>query len=264
MNPQTRKPGYFTFLTLLAFHVFLKEHVTAAIIETGVGGEYDSTNIVSHPAVTVITTIGMDHVRALRRGSQENATIEDIAWHKAGIMKSGCPAVSTQQLPEVMNILHERAKEKAVELHVVDVYDEIRHLQLGTDGQNKNSSLALAATRFFFNQETDIMRQMPYDESLVAAIRGINQTRLRGRLHTLEDGKVRWYLDGAHNEDSLKEAANWFARNAETVYCFPSVCVNAMSDVSIVLLRLHTSSYTIKTHSGIRKVFSKVCSNSWK
>lgn len=74
-------PGYFRFLTLMAYHVFLKEKVDATILEVGVGGTHDSTNIVPTPVVTGITALGIDHVTVLGN------TIEEIAWQKAGIYK---------------------------------------------------------------------------------------------------------------------------------------------------------------------------------
>jgi len=74
-------PGYFRFITLLAFHFFLKNKVDATILEVGVGGTYDSTNIVPRPIVTGITALGIDHVNVL------GGTLEQIAWQKSGIFK---------------------------------------------------------------------------------------------------------------------------------------------------------------------------------
>ena len=74
-------PGYFRFLTLLAFHVFLDKKVDATILEVGIGGTYDSTNIVPDPIVTGNTALGIDHVKVLGN------TIQDIAWQKSGIFK---------------------------------------------------------------------------------------------------------------------------------------------------------------------------------
>ena len=73
--------GYFRFMTLLAFHVFLKMKVDATVLEVGVGGTYDSTNIVPKPVVTGITALGIDHVSVLGK------TLEEIAWQKGGIFK---------------------------------------------------------------------------------------------------------------------------------------------------------------------------------
>jgi folylpolyglutamate synthase len=76
-------PGYFRFMTLLAFHAFLEGNVNAAIIEVGVGGTYDSTNIVPKPVVTGVTALGLDHVAVLGK------TLQEIAWQKGGIFKAG-------------------------------------------------------------------------------------------------------------------------------------------------------------------------------
>jgi len=75
------KPGYFRFLTLLAFHVFLNLKVNATVLEVGVGGTYDSTNVVPSPIVTGVTALGIDHVAVLGK------TLQEIAWQKGGIYK---------------------------------------------------------------------------------------------------------------------------------------------------------------------------------
>jgi folylpolyglutamate synthase/dihydropteroate synthase len=74
-------PGYFRFLTLVAFHTFLALKVNATVLEVGVGGTHDSTNIVPKPIVTGITALGIDHVAVL------GPALKDIAWQKAGIFK---------------------------------------------------------------------------------------------------------------------------------------------------------------------------------
>lgn len=68
-------------LTLTAFHAFLSLKVDATILEVGIGGRFDSTNVVPRPVVTGITALGLDHVGVLGQ------TLEEIAWHKAGIYK---------------------------------------------------------------------------------------------------------------------------------------------------------------------------------
>jgi folylpolyglutamate synthase len=74
-------PGYFRFLTLVAYHAFSREKVDATILEVGLGGTYDSTNIVPRPIVTGVTALGLDHVSVLGN------TLKEIAWHKGGIYK---------------------------------------------------------------------------------------------------------------------------------------------------------------------------------
>jgi folylpolyglutamate synthase len=87
-------PGYFRFVTLLAFHTFLSLKVDATVLEVGVGGAYDSTNIVPKPIVTGVTALGIDHVTVLGR------TLEEISWQKGGIFKV-CPQCTRYTLPSV-------------------------------------------------------------------------------------------------------------------------------------------------------------------
>lgn len=84
-------PGYFRYLTLMAFHAFKDLKVDATILEVGIGGAGDSTNVVPKPIVTGITALGMDHVAVL------GGTIEAIAGQKAGIYKRGVPALTVEQ-----------------------------------------------------------------------------------------------------------------------------------------------------------------------
>ncbi|KAK7724833.1 Folylpolyglutamate synthetase [Botryosphaeria dothidea] len=119
----TVKPIYFRFLTLLSFHVFMKEGVDTAIYEVGVGGELDSTNIIVKPAVTGITTLGIDHVASL-----------------------ASPAFSVHQVDEAAEVLVKRAEEKDVRLEWVGISPEVRHINLkpAEEFQYKNASLAVA------------------------------------------------------------------------------------------------------------------------
>jgi folylpolyglutamate synthase len=85
-------PNYFRYLTLVAFHAFKSLRVDAAILEVGIGGTGDSTNVVPKPVVTGITALGMDHVAVL------GGSIEAIARQKGGIYKKDVPALSVEQL----------------------------------------------------------------------------------------------------------------------------------------------------------------------
>jgi folylpolyglutamate synthase len=74
-------PVYFGFLTVMACYVFLKEEIDVVIMEVGLGGEYDYTNVIRSPCVCGITSLGMDHIEIL------GSTLKEIAWQKAGIFK---------------------------------------------------------------------------------------------------------------------------------------------------------------------------------
>ncbi|KAJ5714320.1 Mur ligase [Penicillium malachiteum] len=123
----------------MLFHVFLREDVDVAIYEVGVGGELDSTNVVEQPAVTGITSLGIDHVAAL------GDTIDRIAWHKAEISKQGCLAFTVKQVPEAMEVLNQRAAEKHVELTTVEIGSLLQNVDIkpAEDFQRKNASLAV-------------------------------------------------------------------------------------------------------------------------
>lgn len=204
------KPIYARYLTLLAFHVFLREGVDAAVIETGVGGEFDATNMVARPVVTGISTLGIDHVFVL------GETAEKIAWHKAGIMKAGCRAFSVEQVafPETEAVLRKRAEEKGTELTVVgtDTRLERSAVRVRPDAafQKRNASLAVALA------ETALERIDPEgfkwsEEGLPVEFKeGIEKVDWRGRCEVKEEGRVKWHIDGAHTTDSLKVAARWF------------------------------------------------------
>ncbi|OMJ08583.1 putative folylpolyglutamate synthase, partial [Smittium culicis] len=106
--PVRTMPQYFAFLTILAFYSWLKEGVNAAVVEVGIGGEYDSTNIIPSPTTTAITSIGLDHVDILGRD------IPSISWHKAGIMKPNSTIiVHPDTQPEALRVFQSRAEEKS-------------------------------------------------------------------------------------------------------------------------------------------------------
>ncbi|KAK3177925.1 hypothetical protein OEA41_000057 [Lepraria neglecta] len=134
------KPVYFRYLCLMAFHTYIREGVDTAIIECGIGGEFDSTNILVAPRVTGITSLGIDHTIMLGN------TIEEIAWHKGGIMKAGAPCFTAPQPPTALEVLCKRAADIPVELHVVERDPALENIKLGlaADFQQTNASLAIA------------------------------------------------------------------------------------------------------------------------
>lgn len=103
-------PSYFEFLYLMAMYVFHKKKVEYVILETGLGGRLDATNSVKSPLVTVITSIGLDHMEYLGN------TIEKIAAEKAGIIKEGVPVVYWAEDGKVDDIIRQRAKDNHAQL----------------------------------------------------------------------------------------------------------------------------------------------------
>ncbi|KAH8659373.1 putative tetrahydrofolylpolyglutamate synthase [Tricladium varicosporioides] len=197
------RPRYLQILALLAFHTFIREGVDATIIETHHGGEYDSTNVIEKPVVTAITTLGIDHIKQL------GSSIESIAWHKAGIFKSGASAFSAPQETAAAEVLYKRATDKGVNLQFADIDSYLTdHIALlKPDVQRTNCSVALAVVRSFLNQKTsqNLSRLSPSD-----VLQGLNQFSWPGRFQLVIENQFQWFLDSAHNEMSVIIAAEWF------------------------------------------------------
>lgn len=219
------KPFYFRFLTLLALHAFVREGVTSAVIECGIGGEYDSTNILPQGAVTaaVVAQLGVDHVGML------GGTVPEIAWNKAGIMKRGVRCF-TRKLEgkdgigeATMKVLRERAAEKKALLVEIEDREVEEWVGVRGDGvgslegefQKYNQALAVMAA----GEHLRILEGKPDTQSSEAKLSVLGErfserlrlARLRGRCETRQEDNFSWFIDGAHTADSLEEAAKWFA-----------------------------------------------------
>ena len=232
LSQSTSKPRYLQLLMLVSVHAFIRERVDVAIYETHNGGEYDATNVIQKPIVTGITTIGIDHVEQL------GPSIENIAWHKAGIFKYGSPAFSTSQAPEVATVLQRRGREKDVALKFVDV-NPILPLDanaLKPEVQTKNSSLAIALADAFLKAKAPEKHRNLISHDVR---RGVEQFSWPGRYHRIVNENYQWFLDGAHNELSVQKAAQWFAETApETQRYLPK------SELSVTELKLKSLART--------------------
>ena len=206
-GPESAAPRYLQLLMLVAFHAFIRERVDVAICETHNGGEYDATNFIQTPVATGITAIGMDHVEQL------GPSIENIAWHKAGIFKHGSPAFSAPQEPAAAAVLQYRATEKEVALRFVDINGvlPVNASALMANVQILNSSLALALVSAFLEQKAPKEHDRMTSQDVH---RGVDQFSWPGRFHRIVQGTHQWFLDGAHNEMSVGKAAQWFAKSA--------------------------------------------------
>ena len=202
----TAKPVYFRFLTLMAYHTYISEGVDTAIIECGIGGEYDSTNILVKPIVTGITSLGIDHTAML------GGTIEEIAWHKGGIMKASAPCYTSPQPPTATAVLQERADEVPTKLHVVDRNPALDTVKLGlaADFQQTNASLAVAIADAYLaalgHQASKVT-----DTLCPEFVRGLEEVRWPGRCETRREANIAWHMDGGHTLESIQVAGSWFA-----------------------------------------------------
>ena len=216
------RPGYFRYLTLMSFDVYLEEGVNVAVYEKGVGGENDSTNVIEEPVATGITGLGIDHERKLQMASDlrpsyfrfsegDPAKKEQIAWHKSGIFKPGRPAFSVPQGSEAEHVLRHRAVEKGVPLTFVDSGLEFPGLNFPSTVHKQNATLAvtLADTFLCKHAKTQAIQSNRISEE---ALRGLKYAPLAGRCQLIKEWPMEWYLDGAHTEDSLSIVGRWFSK----------------------------------------------------
>ncbi|KAL3990274.1 bifunctional protein FolC family protein [Acanthocheilonema viteae] len=214
-------PSYFKFLTVMAFHVFIKEKVDVAIVEVGIGGEYDCTNIIQNPVVCGVTTLDYDHVEML------GSTIESIAWHKAGIFKNGGIAVVSEQPNAAMQVLRERAAFKNCLMQIAPSFSAygwpISNVEYGISGihQQLNITLAFQLVKLWLEKVckfTDLFKNTQLSNSEVLPgfvvpqkfLDGIRLCRWRGRSQIIKRGSITYYLDGAHTPKSLECCMKWF------------------------------------------------------
>ena len=196
-------PRYLQLLMLVAVHTFIKEKVDVAIFEAHNGGEYDATNIFASPKATGISTIGMDHV------GQLGPSIENIAWHKAGIFKTGSSAFSVDQQPQAAAVLRSRANEKKVSLEFIgdDLVNNMDAPSMKTVVQRRNASLALKLANSFLQKQGGSIHLLTPDDIKEA----VQHFSWSGRFQQIVRGTHKWFLDGAHNELSVPYAVRWFA-----------------------------------------------------
>lgn len=202
-------PAYFELLFAICLVIFEEQEVEYAVLETGLGGRLDATNLVEHPIAEVITSISLDHTEIL------GETIPLIAAEKAGIIKAGVPLIYDGRNPEAEPVILKKAEEMNAEAW--GLHEGICRIQSRTDKsidfcldipyykdstvtvpyiapyQVINSSLALMAM-----EKIDPERSI----DLETRLRGIRNTRWQGRMETVLPGVI---VDGAHNEDGIKE-----------------------------------------------------------
>lgn len=192
-----RKSGgrltYFEFLTAVAFQYFAREKVDIAVLEVGLGGRFDATNVAT-PAVSVITRVGMDHQKYL------GDTIEKIVFEKSGIIKDGVPVVTIDQAPEAMAVIRKVAEEKKAMLYVVSPVEVRWPLGLLGKHQLENAACAVRAA------------EIAWDGIGGDVARALLETRWPGRLEVISE-KPLVILDGAHNVDGAEALAGFLKDN---------------------------------------------------
>ncbi len=199
-------PTFFQLLTAMAFLYFAEQQVDVMVVEVGLGGRLDATNILSKPLVSVITSISYDHVKVL------GSTLPAIAGEKAGIIKPGCPVVVGHNKPEVMAVFEEKARETGSPLYEADTVPS-QVLQNDEDGISLQQGNMIYRTSLCGDYQVDNLKT-----ALAAAVRigipfrdmqqGIRKTQWTGRMQWIA-GRPRMLLEGAHNEEGAERLGIW-------------------------------------------------------
>lgn len=210
-----RQLTYFEALTALAFAYFRKKQTEFQVLEVGLGGRLDATNVVPRPLVSVITSISLDHTQIL------GSTLKEIAGEKAGIIKPGCWVVLSPQPEEAALVIGNTCKERKA--NVVQVGKDI--LWEGTGGNLWHQSLTIQGKTGSYQVDIPLLGdfQLENAATAVAALevvslagfpippsaitRGLSQVRWPGRFEILRHEPVV-LVDGAHNRQSIKALVN--------------------------------------------------------
>lgn len=216
-------PTVFEVETAAAFLWFYEKKCDLVLLETGMGGETDATNLITHPVCSVLTSIGMDHMQYLGN------TIEEIAKVKAGIIKKGCPVVALKQGDSVCEVIKNKSEECGSRCVLVEVPQYMQeapiwgttlqdvhygsvHTALGGVWQRENLSLALAVLK--------LLEESDYPITKEAVQSGIAKTIWHGRYEVLQTEPL-FIIDGAHNPIAakrLKETIEKDFTNREIIY----------------------------------------------
>lgn len=217
-------PTPFEVETALAFWYFERENCDIVVLETGMGGLLDVTNIIANTEVSVIASISMDHTKFL------GTSIEEIAAHKAGIIKPNTKVVYTNQIDEVVAVIEKVAKDKKSEMILADSklatniksslekqkfdYKEIKKIEITLAGgfQIANAILAIEAV--------NVLKEKGYPISEKSILKGLKETKWDGRFSVVSK-KPLFIVDGAHNEDAAEKLAasiQFYFTNKRIIY----------------------------------------------
>ena len=201
-------PSSFDFITAAAFLWFYETKCDIVVLEVGLGGRYDSTNVIKNSLLSVITGIAFDHTEIL------GDTIEKIAWEKAGIIKENCPALYGGNDEKALAVIEKECEEKHSELTVKNP-DSLKILSTTLDGtefefdgkeyfirllglyQPANAATVLAAI--------DVLRKHGFEISEKAVKDGLSSAVWQARFEKIADEPVVLY-DGGHNPQGVRAA----------------------------------------------------------
>ncbi len=216
---------FFEFMTAMAFLQFRRKGVSVAVIEVGMGGRLDATNVVQ-PEVAVITSIGLDHCAELGN------TVEQIAREKAGIIKPGRPVVIGRMPPGAERVIREVAAAQGAEVHSVrQIFGEALTgyplTNLEGDCQRWNAATATLVARLYFAGRSPAAGVSSPEEAIA---RGLLNVDWPGRWQRLAVGGRRLILDASHNPEGATELDKNLARLVAETGRKPIVVAGALGE----------------------------------
>ncbi|MBP6985888.1 MAG: hypothetical protein KBB83_04775 [Alphaproteobacteria bacterium] len=176
---------YFDFLTAAAFMEFAREPADYLLLECGLGGKFDNTNIIQNPIATILTQIAMDHMDVLGKSLQE------IAQQKAGIIKPHSPTITLPHKPEIIDLIREECDKKQSFLHIIE--NEYNG-EMGLIGNHQKQNAALAALT------ASLITPLP--KGIIAE--GIKKAQWPGRMQKIIHKNRSIVVDIAHNPSGLQ------------------------------------------------------------
>ena len=246
------KPTEFELISAIGFEIFKRKKVDVVVLEVGMGGRFDSTNIIEAPLAALITGIAFDHMQLL------GDSLSKIAWEKAGIIKQNCPTVTARLKKEAAEVIAKEAKEKNSSVSevcpdkievlsdtldgIVMNYGEYKDIKTSLIGgyQPLNIALVCEAVRVLNTRGLKISRDALY--------RGIASAKWPARFELLSRDPVTVF-DGGHNEEGVRAAIATAARvfGGEKVVLLTGVMADKAYDDMVDIIAPHVAEvFTLK------------------
>lgn len=246
-------PTIFEVETAMAFCYFAKKKCDYVLLEVGMGGREDATNLIQKPVCSVLTSISRDHMQFL------GESLEEIAKVKAGIIKKECPVVSIRQPKEAMQVIEGEAVLQNAPLTIAEPkeavlqnqtaegitfsYQELGevHVRLAGSYQIKNAVLAIEAAKLLLAEE----KNEAYRNEIIK--KGLEKAVWRGRFECINKNP-EIYIDGAHNEEAaqfLKETIENCFTNRRIIYIIGVLADKEHEKMLQIMLPLADRVYTV-------------------
>lgn len=254
---------FFELITIMALIYFYKNDVDFVVLETGLGGLYDCTNIITKPLISIITSIGLDHVKILGN------TLSKITYQKAGIIKENSNTIFFEQSKDINNIISNECKRKNNRLYLLNSkslknykYDEkfqyfdyktIKNIKVNLKGkvQIKNAIISIECA--------NILNNLGYKITTENIKKGLATIVHKGRFEILTKNPLIIY-DGAHNEQAIGnfiENVNMYYKNYRKNYVISILKTKEYKKIIELLLQDQKASFTFTTGNDEKRYVPK-------